>query len=520
MDADVLVVGAGPTGLMLANQLVRRGVRPRIIDRHAGPSLQTRALGVQARTLEIYAQLGIVARALELGKRATGANMWAAGRRTARVPVGDIGRDLSPYPFVLILGQDDNERLLGETLQKAGVGIEWNTELVGLTQDADRVHARLKQPDGSITETTAAWVGGCDGARSAVREMSAIPFEGAPYEHVFFVADTQMTGPMVPDELNVYLWHDGFHLFFPMRGTDHWRVVGIVPPQLRGRGDITLDDVIPSIREEAGAGVTLQSCSWFSTYRIHHRRAQRFRDRRCFLLGDAAHIHSPVGAQGMNTGLQDAYNLGWKLALVVPGRADASLLASYEAERIPVAQQLLSTTDRMFSLVVSDTRLAGLFRTRILAKMMAAAMRLERIQKLAFLTISQTGISYRDGPLAETLSGLSEAAPRAGDRFPWLRLTFSPGGATEDFYGKLDDRRFNLILMGQPVPPSGVPGLGDLLRTHVVPDNPANQAELKRRHIPERAFYLLRPDGYIGLAGVQFDPAAVTRYVSECVHLR
>ena len=189
-------------------------------------------------------------------------------------------------------------------------------------------------------------------------------------------------------------------------------------------------------------------------------------------------------------------------------------------ERIPVARRLLSTTDRMFSLVVSDTRLAGLFRTRILAKVMAVAMRLERIQKLAFLTISQTGISYRDGPLAETLAGLPEAAPRAGDRFPWLRLKLSPSGPAEDFFGQLDDRRFNLILIGQPAPPSGVPGLGDLLRTHVVPDDPANQAELRRRHIPERAFYLLRPDGYIGLAGVHLEPATVARYVSECLHLR
>ena len=519
MDTDVLVVGAGPTGLMLANQLARRGVRTRIVDRHAGPSLQTRALGVQARTLEIYAQLGIAQRAIELGKRATGANMWAEGRRTARVPLGDIGKNLSPYPFLLILGQDDNERLLGEELQRSGVAIEWNTELVALTQDENGVVARLKQPDGTMAEVRAGWVGGCDGARSAVRELSSIPFEGAPYEHVFFVADTQMTGPMTADELNVYFWRAGFHLFFPMRGTDHWRVVGIVPPGLRGRGDLTLDDVLPSIREEAGAGVTLQGCSWFSTYRIHHRRAQRFRDRRCFLLGDAAHIHSPVGAQGMNTGLQDSYNLGWKLALVVAGRADAVLLDSYEDERIPVARRLLSTTDRMFSLVVSDTRVAGLFRTRVLANAMALAMRLKRIQKLAFLTISQTGISYRDSPISETLSGLPEAAPRAGDRFPWLRLKLSADGPSENFFGKLDDRRFTLILLGQPLPPGGVPGLGDLLRTHVVPRDPANDAELSRTRIPETAFYLLRPDGHIGLAGVHLDPAAVTRYVTQCLRL-
>jgi 2-polyprenyl-6-methoxyphenol hydroxylase-like FAD-dependent oxidoreductase len=520
MDTEVLVVGAGPTGLMLANQLGRRGVRARIIDRHAGPSLQTRALGVQARTLEIYSQLGIVERALELGKRATGANMWAGGRRTARVPLGDIGRDLSPYPFVLILGQDDNERLLGDALRNWGMAIEWNTELVGLKQEADRITAQLKQPDGTIREVTAAWVGGCDGARSAVRDLSGIAFQGAPYEHVFFVADTQMTGPMVPDELNVYFWRDGFHLFFPMRGTDHWRVVGIVPPELRGKDDLTLDDVIPSIREEAGAGVSLQSCSWFSTYRIHHRRAERFRDRRCFLLGDAAHIHSPVGAQGMNTGLQDAYNLAWKLALVASGRADPALLDSYEAERIPVARRLLSTTDRMFSLVVSDTRLAGLFRTRVLAKAMALAMRLERIQRIAFLTISQTGIRYPDSPLSETLPGVPEAAPRAGDRFPWLRLKLAANGPAEDFFSKLDDRRFTLILIGQAAPPGGVPGLGDLLSTCVIPSDPANDRELARVQIPQTAFYLLRPDGHVGLAGVRMEAEAVTRYVSECLRLR
>src|ERR671913_2004289 len=172
MDTDVLVVGAGPTGLMLANQLARRGVRTLIIDRHAGPSLQTRALGVQARTLEIYAKLGIVDRALELGKRATGANMWAKGRRTARIPIGDIGRDLSPYPFLLILGQDDNERLMGDALRRHRMTVRWNTELVALKQEVNHVTATFKQPDGGLAEITAAWVAGCDGARSAVREMN------------------------------------------------------------------------------------------------------------------------------------------------------------------------------------------------------------------------------------------------------------------------------------------------------------------------------------------------------------
>ena len=515
MDTDVLIVGAGPTGLMLANQLGRRGVRALIIDRHAGPTLQTRALGVQARTLEIYAHLGIAERALELGKRATGANMWVEGRRAARVPLGDIGRDLSPYPFLLILGQDDNERLLGDALGHQGMAIHWNTELVGLAQKTDQVTTTLKQPDGSIREVTAAWVAGCDGARSAVRDLSGILFEGAPYEQVFFVADTQVTGPMAPDELNVYLWREGFHLFFPMRGTDHWRVVGIVPPALRRRDDLTFDKVVPSLCEEAGSGLSFQACQWFSTYRIHHRRAERFRDRRCFLLGDAAHIHSPVGAQGMNTGLQDAYNLAWKLALVVSRRAGAALLDSYENERIPVAQRLLRSTDRAFVLLASDSWQAGLFRTRVMPRLLAFAMGLDRMRKLAFRTISQTGIHYRNSPLSETLAGLPDAAPRAGDRFPWLRLKLLANGPIEDLFGKLDDMRFNLIVFGQPSDPGEVPGLGDLLRIHAVPSDPSNDRELARAQIPQPSFYLLRPDGHVGFAGIHLEAAAAIRYASE-----
>ena len=519
MDADVLVVGAGPTGLMLANQLVRRGVRALIIDRHAGPSLQTRALGVQARTLEIYAHLGIIESALSLGKRAAGANMWVQGRRAARIPLGDIGRDLSPYPFLLILGQDDNERLLGDALRDRRTAVQWNTELVGLEQDASQVRASLKYPDGAIGEVTAAWVAGCDGARSAVRELSGIVFEGAPYEHVFFVADIQVTGPMMPDELNVYLWRQGFHLLFPMRGTDHWRLVGILPNDLRERHDLKFEDVIPAVRQETGAELSFKACSWFSTYRIHHRSAARFRDRRCFLLGDAAHIHSPVGAQGMNTGLQDAYNLAWKLALVVSDGANAVLLDSYEDERIPVARRLLSTTDRAFTLLVSDSWLAGLFRTRVLAKIMAFAMSLDGIRLFAFRTISQTGIRYPESALSETLAGVPDSAPRAGDRFPWLRLRFQPNGLTENLFARLDDTRFNLIVIGQPAPAEGVPGLGDLLRIHAVPSDAANDRELARAQIPRPSFYLLRPDGHVGLAGTRLDAAAMTRYASERLHL-
>jgi hypothetical protein len=348
-----------------------------------------------------------------------------------------------------------------------------------------------------------------------VRELNAIGFPGAPYEQVFFVADTVATGPMVPDELNAYLWRDGFHLLFPMRGADHWRVVGILPPRLRGRDDVMFEEVVPSIRQEAGAALAFRSCSWFSTYRIHHRCAARFRDRRCFLLGDAAHIHSPAGGQGMNTGLQDAYNLAWKLALVVSGRADAGLLDTYEAERLPVARRLLETTDRAFTLIVSESWVAGIFRTRILARIAAFAMTFERAKRLAFRTISQTGIRYPKSPLSQNLPGLAEGAPRAGDRFPWVHLRLQANGPTEDLFQRLDDTRFNLLVAWQGAPSGWPIGPGELARVHVLPDDDHNRRELERVGIRGPVFYLLRPDGYVGLAGTRLDGDAVKGYLAE-----
>ncbi|HKQ25925.1 MAG TPA: FAD-dependent monooxygenase [Burkholderiales bacterium] len=515
MDTDVLIVGAGPTGLMLANQLGRRGVRAIIIDRHAGPSLQTRALGVQARTMEIYSKLGVVDQALELGKRGTGANIWAQGRKMARVPLGEAGKDLTPYPFIFILGQDDNERIMGDRLRDWGLSVQWNTELVGLDQQRGQVTASLKQTDGSIRKVTAVWVAGCDGARSAVRELNGITFPGAAYEHVFFVADTEAVGSMVVDEVNAYLLKEGFHLFFPMRGRNHWRVVGILPHALRNKHDVTFEEVVPSVRAEAGPELSFKACTWFSTYRIHHRSASRFRDRRCFLLGDAAHIHSPVGAQGMNTGLQDAYNLAWKLALVVKGQAGSALLDSYEEERMPVARRLLNTTDRGFRLAVSDSWLAGILRTQILARIAALALSRNRIQRTAFRVVSQIGIHYRNSALSESAKDPPRGAPQAGDRFPWLRLKLSETGAVEDLFQRLDDTRFNLIVIGQPAPLEDAPGLVDLLKVLAIPADPVNEVELTRARIPQPSFYLVRPDGHVGLCGERLEAAALTRYASE-----
>jgi 2-polyprenyl-6-methoxyphenol hydroxylase-like FAD-dependent oxidoreductase len=515
LDTDVLIVGAGPTGLMLANQLARRGVRVLIIDRHSGPAQQTRAIGVQARTLEIYAQLGVIDQALELGLRTEGANLWANGQRQARIPVGDIGKSLSRFPYILMLGQDDNERILGNKLNEHGVAVQWNTELVTMTQLAEHVAVTLKQADGGVRESTAAWVGGCDGSHSTVRELCGIDFPGEPYEQVFFVADAVATGEMIPNELNIYLWEQGFHLFFPMHGENHWRVIGILPLALRERTDLSFDEVGTHVSNTAGITVTFTQCEWFSTYRIAHRSAARFREQRCFLLGDAAHVHSPMGAQGMNTGLQDAYNLAWKLSAVVKGEADVELLESYAEERMPVAQQLLKTTDRLFMGVVADTWIARLLRTKIIARVASVAMRRPRIQRLLFRTISQIGIRYRHSSLSSNLPGLPASAPQAGERFPWARLRLDDAGAMQDLFAAFDDTRFTLLVIGSVTAHDVIKALGERINTLSVHLDSDNRQALAAAGIAYPSGYLLRPDGHVALAGVRLDVKTIEDYFFE-----
>jgi hypothetical protein len=229
-------------------------------------------------------------------------------------------------------------------------------------------------------------------------------------------------------------------------------------------------------------------------------------------------VHSPPGA-GNEHGLQDAYNLGWKLALVVKGHADSSLLDTYEQERLPVAQRLLRTTDRAFQIIVADGWFGTVFRTRVMARLAAFAMTQDRVRKLAFRTVSQIGIRYPQSTLSVTLPGLSEGAPVAGDRFPWVQLKLRANGAIEDLFQKLDDTRFNLLVFGQPAPSEESLGSGEMLCIHEIAEDPANAQALARVHISGPAFYLLRPDGHIGFAGGHIDVEAVRRYLSDR-HLR
>src|SRR5918993_1927297 len=426
-NTQVLICGAGPTGLVLALWLSRLKVRIRIIDKTAEPGTTSRALGVQARTLEFHRQVGLAEAAIERGLKFTTANLWVRGRRAARVPFGDMGKGLSPFPYMLILTQDEHERFLVEHLAEAGVVVERQTELLSFEDDGTCVRARLRRPDGTEEVCEADYLAGCDGARSTVRDALGVGFPGGTYAHLFYVADAEGSGPVMNGELHVALDDSDFLAAFPMKGSGRARLIGTVQHVEDRREALSWKDVSKRLLERLR--VDVERVNWFSTYHVHHRVARRFRQGRAFLLGDAAHIHSPVGAQGMNTGIADAVNLAWKLAAVLQGRAKPALLNSYEPERMAFARRLVATTDRAFTAVTSPRPLARLIRVGIVPRVLPRLTSLPVFRRFMFRTISQIAVNYRASALSEGQAG----GIRGGDRLPWIPPDPTSGGAADTY---------------------------------------------------------------------------------------
>ena len=490
---QILIVGAGPTGLVLALVLTRRGVPFRIVAKGSGPGEASRAMVLQARTLEFYAQLGIADDVVDRGVRMEAAHLIEGGREAVSLSLRDIGAGMSPYPFALCFPQDDHERVLVDRLASLGVEIEWNTELTSFEQDGDGVRAVLRQ-GGADEVCEAAYLCGCDGAHTIVRPRLGIGFPGGTYDQLFYVADVALDAPPTGD-LVMHLGERSLVMRLPVRSTGRHRLIGIVPPDLQGRDRIGFEDVRSSA--EALLGIRVLETTWFSTYRVHHRVADRFRAGRAFLAGDAGHLHSPAGGQGMNTGIGDAVNLSWKLAEVVSGRADPSLLDSYESERLPFARWLIERTDRAFQAMVGRGWTSDVLRRWLLPHLAPVATSLPAVRRALFATLSQTWITYRGSAPSE--GGTGEI--RGGDRLPW----------TGDNYASLAGMAWRLHVYGDADPAfaAAAEDLGLDLDRFAWTDQAA------RAGLSRDAAYLVRPDGHVGLASPEQDPAALRRYADR-----
>jgi 2-polyprenyl-6-methoxyphenol hydroxylase-like FAD-dependent oxidoreductase len=494
----VLIIGAGPTGLVLALWLTRLGVPVRIVDKTAEPGTTSRAVAVQARTLELYRQVDLAGAVVEAGVQVAGAKLWVGGTKAARVPLGRLGEGLSPFPYALTYPQDAHERLLIARLDAWGVTVERRTALVHFEQYPDKVRAVLKRPDGAEEICDAAYLAGCDGAHSTVREVLALGFPGGTYTGLFYVADVDAAGPAADGDIHVDVEEADFLAVFPLQGTGRLRLIGPVSwaPD-RAHRELTFDDV--SQRAVGHLQLTITTVHWFSTYQVHHRVATRFRAGRAFLLGDAAHVHSPVGGQGMNTGIGDAVNLAWKLAAVLHGGARDSLLATYEPERIGFARRLVATTDRGFTVVTKQGVVARWVRTRLVPLIAPVLFRLTPVRRFLFRTVSQIGVNYRHSPLSVGAAG----AVRGGDRLPWVET--APG---QDNFAPLAALTWQVHVYGTP---QG--GLAEVCAALQLPLHLfAWQQAMRRAGLRRAALYLVRPDGYVALADPHANPERLRQY--------
>ncbi|WP_213941597.1 FAD-dependent oxidoreductase [Pseudomonas sp. dw_612] len=498
--SDVLIIGAGPTGLVLALWLSKLGVQVRIIDKTSAPGTTSRALAVQARTLELYRQLDLADTIVRNGHRVAAANFWVKGEAVAHLPLTRVGEGLTPYAFLEIFPQDEHEQLLIERLETFGTRVERNTELEHFTETGDGITAQLRLPDGQEETCQACYIAGCDGARSIVRKTLDSGFPGGTYQQIFYVADVQASGPAFNGELHVDLDEADFLAVFPLASEGHARLIGTVRDERAEHAEtLQFEDI--SSRAIEHLKVKIEQVNWFSTYRVHHRVAEFFRRDRAFLLGDAAHVHSPAGGQGMNTGIGDAINLAWKLAAVLSGGATAKLLDSYETERIAFARRLVSTTDRVFSFVTAEGKVADLLRTRLAPFLIPKMTSFGASREFLFRTVSQITLNYRGMPLSEGATG----HVHGGDRLPWAH------DGEGDNYEPLKNPTWQVHVYGDTSDEMIAWCIEHHLPLHVFDWRPAFDAAGLARN----GFYLLRPDTYVAIADNSADPKVIERYFRD-----
>jgi 2-polyprenyl-6-methoxyphenol hydroxylase-like FAD-dependent oxidoreductase len=484
---QVVIIGGGPTGLSLAAQLIRYGIDFIIIEKNERTTHLSKAIAVQARTLEIFKELGIVEEAIKRGQITTGMHLFYKGKQKAGIDLVSFGEGISEFAMALSLEQSKTETLLLEYIMQHGKNVQWKSQLSHFEQHEDGVHVFYKDGNGNDQKIESDYIVGCDGAGSVVRHQLNFSFEGSTEPKLFYVADVVLSSSVInKNALYMYMIPKGFILFFPMEGTGHYRIIGILPDQKDN--EYTFADIEPTIVEQIISPVTFKELNWFSTYRVHSRMANSFMDGRCFIAGDAGHIHTPAGGQGMNTGIQDAYNLAWKIALTLKGEVNDEVLKTYNTERTENAKHLLQTTDRMFDIMSGINRFWNSIRLAFFPLFLSAISKSRFARRNVFPLLSQTGIAY-PGSFLTQKSSIGKI--KAGDRMHYF--VFANG---KNIFDYLTQPNFKLLYFGNNTIENPLQGQKLKIDFHSFTEIP------KAIFGNENSFYiLLRPDNHISYIG-------------------
>ncbi|WP_374950096.1 FAD-dependent oxidoreductase [Mucilaginibacter sp.] len=511
MRTKIIIIGAGPTGLMAACQLARFNCDLIIVDRKTGPTLESRAMIVTPRSLEIFQQMGLGTDLLAKSKPVPDFSIFIGGRQKASFSLSENGSGLTDFPAFQSFEQYHNEKLLYGFLLNTGRDVMWRTEFKELRQHGDLVTAKLVQTvDGTIQTliVEGSYLLACDGATSPVRHALKIKFRGGTYYNKFFVADAKIEWEQSPNRLIATPARGNFCAFFPMNGGGAYRILGTLPKRFSNREIESFEVLKPVILATAQISMHIAHVNWFSIYHLHHRCIDHFRYKNCFLLGDAAHVHSPAGGQGMNTGLQDAHNIAWKLGLAVKQRAGSRLLDTYHTERQPFAKWLLKFTDRVFDLMTRGTWLHHIFRKHILHYCFKLILLLPGVKKIIFMTLSQLWYNYDRGP-ARFNRTIQKIKFKPGDRCPYIN--YLPN--EENTYYYLNFAGFVLFIIGDF---SRLPDFRKLeflpeIKVVCLPYN-LGWADLG---VTNKLAILIRPDQFIGLIADEMSPELLISYFNS-----
>jgi 2-polyprenyl-6-methoxyphenol hydroxylase-like FAD-dependent oxidoreductase len=494
MKVDVLVVGAGPVGLTMAAELARYGLSVRIIDQNKSRTDKSKALVLWARTLELLDRMApeCAERFITAGLKVENANIFSGEKEIAHIDLGSVD---SPYKFVLMIPQSETERLLEEQLAEFGVKTERQLALTEFEQGEEGVVCSLVHSDGSSERVEASWLIGCDGAHSTVRHRLSMSFEGNTMLNDWILADLHMSGVTGPPAINIY-WHaQGVLALFPLEGT-RYRVIADLGESSGSIGEgqrpaPTLDEVQQILDIRGPKGVFVSDPVWMSSFSINERKVTNYRSGRVFLAGDAAHVHSPAGGQGMNTGMQDACNLAWKLALVERGLClPEPLLTSYSDERSAIAKLVLEATGKATAMAVMQGGVKQSIRNHIASLVFGFAP----VRHAMANVLSEVAVGYSDSSLKRSVD-FERSAPAPGKRAPIRAGEPAPGADTSP--------RFGLFATGSDEHEALLKEYQEILEPRL------------RAPYEAGGLWLVRPDGYVALRAKSGDVDAVRTYLKD-----